>query len=215
MKSKLKAILKMNLSDRQRRILIAEDVLGIYGVERISGATGISINHVYAELKVMKESQVRSTYLVLTEDDIKPKDLHVDNTETVTNAHVDNKPQLGINTNEDNNNHYLDIYNIYPKKKDKKRGEQVFKGLIKKGYSKSFLLQCIENYLDSNDNGEESIRADPGKRVRDRDPNHIKALPVLLGPNEYFLEFKKLEGPKEKPIEPFIDEDNSISNLLV
>ena len=102
----------MNLSDRQRRILIAEDVLGIYGVERISGATGISINHVYAELKAMKESQVRSTYLVLTEDDIKPKDLHLDNTETITKTNEDNKPQLGINTNEDYNNNYLDIYNI-------------------------------------------------------------------------------------------------------
>ena len=204
----------MDLSDRQRRILICEHILGVYEPEKISTITGISINHVYAERKVMR-SQVRSTYLVLTEDDIKTKDLHVDNSETITKTNEDNKPQLGINTNEDNNNHYLDIYNIYPKKKDKKRGEQVFNGLIKKGYSKAFLLQCIENYLDSNDNGEESIRADPGKRVRDREPNHIKALPVLLGPQEYFLEFKNLDGPKDKPIEPFIDEDNSISNLLV
>ena len=195
----------MNLSDRQRRILIAEDVLGIYGVERISGATGISINHVYAELKAMKESQVRSTYLVLTEDDIKPKDLHVDNTETVTNTNEDNKPQLGINTNEDYNNNYLDIYNIYPKKTDKRRGEKLFKGLVKKGYSKSFLLQCVQNYLESGGNN----------RVRDRDPNYIKSIAVFLGPDQHFLEYSESSEPSQPPPEPFIDEDNSISNLLV
>ena len=195
----------MNLSDRQRRILIAEDVLGIYGVERISGATGISINHVYAELKAMKESQVRSTYLVLTEDDIKPKDLHVDNTETVTKTNEDNKPQLGINTNEDYNNNYLDIYNIYPKKTDKRRGEKLFKGLVKKGYSKSFLLQCVQNYLESGGNN----------RVRDRDPNYIKSIAVFLGPDQHFLEYSESSEPSQPPPEPFIDEDNSISNLLV
>ena len=195
----------MNLSDRQRRILIAEDVLGIYGVERISGATGISINHVYAELKAMQKSQVRSTYLVLTEDDIKPKDLHVDNTETVTNTNEDNKPQLGINTNEDYNNNYLDIYNIYPKKTDKRRGEKLFKGLVKKGYSKSFLLQCVQNYLDSGGNN----------RVRDRDPNYIKSIAVFLGPDQHFLEYSESSEPSQPPPEPFIDEDNSISNLLV
>ena len=195
----------MNLSDRQRRILIAEDVLGIYGVERISGATGISINHVYAELKAMKESQVRSTYLVLTEDDIKPKDLHVDSNETVTNTNENNKPQLGINTNEDYNNNYLDIYNIYPKKTDKRRGEKLFKGLVKKGYSKSFLLQCVQNYLDSGGNN----------RVRDRDPNYIKSIAVFLGPDQHFLEYSESSEPSQPPPEPFIDEDNSISNLLV
>ena len=195
----------MNLSDRQRRILIAEDVLGIYGVERISGATGISINHVYAELKAMKESQVRSTYLVLTEDDIKPKDLHVDNTETVTKTNEDNKPQLGINTNEDYNNNYLDIYNIYPKKTDKRRGEKLFKGLVKKGYSKSFLLQCVQNYLESGGNN----------RVRDRDPNYIKSIAVFLGPDQHFLEYSESSEPSQPPPESFIDEDNSISNLLV
>ena len=205
MKSKLKAILKMNLSDRQRRILIAEDVLGIYGVEHISGATGISINHVYAELKAMKESQVRSTYLVLTEDDIKPKDLHIDSNETVTNTNEDNKPQLGINTNEDYNNNYLDIYNIYPKKTDKRRGEKLFKGLVKKGYSKSFLLQCVQNYLESGGNN----------RVRDRDPNYIKSIAVFLGPDQHFLEYSESSEPSQPPPEPFIDEDNSISNLLV
>lgn len=205
MKSKLKAILKMNLSDRQRRILIAEDVLGIYGVEHISAITGISMNHVYAELKAMKESQVRSTYLVLTEDDIKPKDLHVDNTETVTNTNEDNKPQLGINTNEDYNNNYLDIYNIYPKKTDKRRGEKLFKGLVKKGYSKSFLLQCVQNYLESGGNN----------RVRDRDPNYIKSIAVFLGPDQHFLEYSESSEPSQPPPEPFIDEDNSISNLLV
>jgi len=204
-KSKLKAILKMNLSDRQRRILIAEDVLGIYGVEHISAITGISMNHVYAELKAMKESQVRSTYLVLTEDDIKPKDLHVDNTETVTNTNEDNKPQLGINTNEDYNNNYLDIYNIYPKKTDKRRGEKLFKGLVKKGYSKSFLLQCVQNYLESGGNN----------RVRDRDPNYIKSIAVFLGPDQHFLEYSESSEPSQPPPEPFIDEDNSISNLLV
>ena len=195
----------MNLSDRQRRILIAEDVLGIYGVERISAVTGISMNHVYAELKAMKESQVRSTYLVLTEDDIKPKDLHVDNTETVTNTNEDNKPQLGINTNEDYNNNYLDIYNIYPKKTDKRRGEKLFKGLVKKGYSKSFLLQCVQNYLDSGGNN----------RVRDRDPNYIKSIAVFLGPDQHFLEYSESSEPSQPPPEPFIDEDNSVSNLLV
>ena len=195
----------MNLSDRQRRILIAEDVLGIYGVERISGATGISINHVYAELKAMQKSQVRSTYLVLTEDDIKPKDLHVDNTETVTKTNEDNKPQLGINTNEDYNNNYLDIYNIYPKKTDKRRGEKLFKGLVKKGYSKSFLLQCVQNYLESGGNN----------RVRDRDPNYIKSIAVFLGPDQHFLEYSESSEPSQPPPEPFIDEDNSISNLLV
>ena len=195
----------MNLSDRQRRILIAEDVLGIYGVERISGATGISINHVYAELKAMKESQVRSTYLVLTEDDIKPKDLHVDSNETVTNTNEDNKPQLGINTNEDYNNNYLDIYNIYPKKTDKRRGEKLFKGLVKKGYTKAFLLQCVQNYLDSGGNN----------RVRDRDPNYIKSIAVFLGPDQHFLEYSESSEPSQPPPEPFIDEDNSISNLLV
>ena len=195
----------MNLSDRQRRILIAEDVLGIYGVERISGATGISMNHVYAELKAMKESQVRSTYLVLTEDDIKTKDLHVDNTETVTNTNEDNKPQLSINTNEDYNNNYLDIYNIYPKKTDKRRGEKLFKGLVKKGYSKSFLLQCVQNYLDSGGNN----------RVRDRDPNYIKSIAVFLGPDQHFLEYSESSEPSQPPPERFIDEDNSISNLLV
>ena len=205
MKSKLKAILKMNLSDRQRRILIAEDVLGIYGVERISGATGISINHVYAELKAMQKSQVRSTYLVLTEDDIKPKDLHVDNSETITKTNEDNKPQLGINTNEDYNNNYLDIYNIYPKKTDKRRGEKLFKGLVKKGYSKSFLLQCVQNYLESGGNN----------RVRDRDPNYIKSIAVFLGPDQHFLEYSESSEPSQPPPEPFIDEDNSISNLLV
>jgi len=195
----------MNLSDRQRRILIAEDVLGIYGVEHISAITGISMNHVYAELKAMKESQVRSTYLVLTEDDIKPKDLHVDNTETVTNTNEDNKPQLGINTNEDYNNNYLDIYNIYPKKTDKRRGEKLFKGLVKKGYSKSFLLQCVQNYLESGGNN----------RVRDRDPNYIKSIAVFLGPDQHFLEYSESSEPSQPPPEPFIDEDNSISNLLV
>ena len=205
MKSKLKAILKMNLSDRQRRILIAEDVLGIYGVEHISAITGISMNHVYAELKAMKESQVRSTYLVLTEDDIKPKDLHVDNTETITNTNEDNKPQLGINTNEDYNNNYLDIYNIYPKKTDKRRGEKLFKGLVKKGYSKSFLLQCVQNYLESGGNN----------RVRDRDPNYIKSIAVFLGPDQHFLEYSESSEPSQPSPEPFIDEDNSISNLLV
>ena len=175
----------MNLSDRQRRILIAEDVLGIYGVERISGATGISMNHVYAELKAMKESQVRSTYLVLTEDDIKTKDLHVDSNETVTNTNEDNKPQLSINTNEDYNNNYLDIYNIYPKKTDKRRGEKLFKGLVKKGYSKSFLLQCVQNYLDSGGNN----------RVRDRDPNYIKSIAVFLGPDQHFLEYSESSEP--------------------
>jgi len=204
-KSKLKAILKMNLSDRQRRILIAEDVLGIYGVEHISAITGISMNHVYAELKAMKESQVRSTYLVLTEHDIKPKDLHVDNTETITKTNEDNKPQLGINTNEDYNNNYLDIYNIYPKKTDKRRGEKLFKGLVKKGYSKSFLLQCVQNYLESGGNN----------RVRDRDPNYIKSIAVFLGPDQHFLEYSESSEPSQPPPEPFIDEDNSISNLLV
>ena len=195
----------MNLSDRQRRILIAEDFLGIYGVERISGATGISINHVYAELKAMQKSQVRSTYLVLTEDDIKPKDLHVDNTETITKTNEDNKPQLGINTNEDYNNNYLDIYNIYPKKTDKRRGEKLFKGLVKKGYSKSFLLQCVQNYLESGGNN----------RVRDRDPIYIKSIAVFLGPDQHFLEYSESSEPSQPPPEPFIDEDNSISNLLV
>ena len=195
----------MNLSDRQRRILIAEDVLGIYGVEHISAITGISMNHVYAELKAMKESQVRSTYLVLTEDDIKTKDLHVDNTETVTKTNEDNKPQLGINTNEDNNNHYLDIYNIYPKKTDKRRGEKLFKVLVKKGYSKSFLLQCVQNYLKSGGNN----------RVRDRDPNYIKSIAVFLGPDQHFLEYSESSEPSQPSPEPFIDEDNSISNLLV
>lgn len=195
----------MNLSDRQRRILIAEDVLGIYGVEHISAITGISMNHVYAELKAMKESQVRSTYLVLTEDDIKPKDLHVDSNETVTNTNEDNKPQLGINTNEDYNNNYLDIYNIYPKKTDKRRGEKLFKGLVKKGYSKSFLLQCVQNYLESGGNN----------RVRDRDPNYIKSIAVFLGPDQHFLEYSESSEPSQPPPEPFIDEDNSISNLLV
>ena len=195
----------MNLSDRQRRILIAEDVLGIYGVEHISAITGISMNHVYAELKAMKESQVRSTYLVLTEDDIKPKDLHIDSNETVTNTNEDNKPQLGINTNEDYNNNYLDIYNIYPKKTDKRRGEKLFKGLVKKGYSKSFLLQCVQNYLESGGNN----------RVRDRDPNYIKSIAVFLGPDQHFLEYSESSEPSQPPPEPFIDEDNSISNLLV
>ena len=195
----------MNLSDRQRRILIAEDVLGIYGVEHISAITGISMNHVYAELKAMKESQVRSTYLVLTEDDIKPKDLHVDNTETITKTNEDNKPQLGINTNEDYNNNYLDIYNIYPKKTDKRRGEKLFKGLVKKGYSKSFLLQCVQNYLESGGNN----------RVRDRDPNYIKSIAVFLGPDQHFLEYSESSEPSQPTPEPFIDEDNSISNLLV
>jgi len=195
----------MNLSDRQRRILIAEDVLGIYGVEHISAITGISMNHVYAELKAMKESQVRSTYLVLTENDIKPKDLHVDNTKTITKTNEDNKPQLGINTNEDYNNNYLDIYNIYPKKTDKRRGEKLFKGLVKKGYSKSFLLQCVQNYLESGGNN----------RVRDRDPNYIKSIAVFLGPDQHFLEYSESSEPSQPPPEPFIDEDNSISNLLV
>ena len=195
----------MNLSDRQRRILIAEDVLGIYGVERISAVTGISINHVYAELKAMKESQVRSTYLVLTEHDILTKDVHVDSNETITNAHGDNKPQLAINTNEDYNNNYLDIYNIYPKKTDKRRGEKLFKGLVKKGYTKAFLLQCVQNYLDSGGNN----------RVRDRDPNYIKSIAVFLGPDQHFLEYSESSEPSQPPPEPFIEEDNSISNLLV
>ena len=194
----------MDLSDRQRRILICEHILGVYEPEKISTITGISINHVYAERKVIR-SQVRSTYLVLTEDDIKTKDLHVDNNETVTNAHEDNKPQLGINTNEDYNNNYLDIYNIYPKKTDKRRGEKLFKGLVKKGYSKSFLLQCVQNYLDSGGNN----------RVRDRDPNYIKSIAVFLGPDQHFLEYSESSEPSQPPPEPFIDEDNSISNLLV
>ena len=204
MKSKLKELLKMDLSDRQRRILICEHILGVYEPEKISTITGISINHVYAERKVMR-SQVRSTYLVLTEDDIKTKDLHLDSNETITNAHVDNKPQLGINTNEDYNNNYLDIYNIYPKKTDKRRGEKLFKGLVKKGYSKSFLLQCVQNYLDSGGNN----------RVRDRDPNYIKSIAVFLGPDQHFLEYSESSEPSQPPPEPFIDEDNSISNLLV
>ena len=194
----------MDLSDRQRRILICEHILGVYEPEKISTITGISINHVYAERKVMR-SQVRSTYLVLTEDDIKTKDLHVDNTETITKTNEDNKPQLGINTNEDYNNNYLDIYNIYPKKTDKRRGEKLFKGLVKKGYSKSFLLQCVQNYLDSGGNN----------RVRDRDPNYIKSIAVFLGPDQHFLEYSESSEPSQPPPEPFIDEDNSISNLLV
>ena len=194
----------MDLSDRQRRILICEHILGVYEPEKISTITGISINHVYAERKVMR-SQVRSTYLVLTEDDIKTKDLHLDNTETVTNTNEDNKPQLGINTNEDYNNNYLDIYNIYPKKTDKRRGEKLFKGLVKKGYSKSFLLQCVQNYLESGGNN----------RVRDRDPNYIKSIAVFLGPDQHFLEYSESSEPSQPPPESFIDEDNSISNLLV
>ena len=194
----------MDLSDRQRRILICEHILGVYEPEKISTITGISINHVYAERKVMR-SQVRSTYLVLTEDDIKTNDLHLDNTETITNTNEDNKPQLGINTNEDNNNHYLDIYNIYPKMTDKRRGEKLFKGLVKKGYSKSFLLQCVQNYLESGGNN----------RVRDRDPNYIKSIAVFLGPDQHFLEYSESSEPSQPPPEPFIDEDNSISNLLV
>lgn len=208
MKSKLKAILKMELSDRQRRILIAEDVLGIYGVERISAVTGISINHVYAESKVMKESQVRSTYLVLTEHDILTKDLHVDSNETITNMNADGDriPPSKDNTNVDvYSNDYIDIYTQYPKKTDKRRGEKVFKSLIKNGYSKSFLLQCVQNYLDSGGNN----------RVRDRDPNYIKSLAVFLGPDRHFLEYSESSEPSQPPPEPFIDEDNSISNLLV
>jgi hypothetical protein len=206
-KSKLKAILKMNLSDRQRRILIAEDVLGIYGVERISGATGISINHVYAELKAMKESQVRSTYLVLTEDDIKPKDLHVDNTETVTNAHVNNKPQLGIKSKRSYkfNDDYIDIYSTYPKQADKQRGDKNYRKLIKEGYTKSFLLQCVENYLNSGDK----------TKVRDRDVDYIKSLANFFGQDQVFLDYKETSTSLRPPPEPFIDEDNSISNLLV
>ena len=194
----------MDLSDRQRRILICEHILGVYEPEKISTITGISINHVYAERKVMR-SQVRSTYLVLTEDDIKTKDLHVDNTETITNTNEDNKPQLGINTNEDYNNNYLDIYNIYPKKTDKRRGEKLFKGLVKKGYSKSFLLQCVQNYLESGGNN----------RVRDRDPIYIKSIAVFLGPDQHFLEYSESSEPSQPPPEPFIDDENSISNLLV
>tara|TARA_R100000808_G_scaffold2671_1_gene10276 strand:+ start:245 stop:868 length:624 start_codon:yes stop_codon:yes gene_type:complete len=206
-KSKLKAILKMNLSDRQRRILIAEDVLGIYGVEHISAVTGISMNHVYAELKAMKESQVRSTYLVLTEDDIKPKDLHVDNTETVTNAHVDNKPQLGIKSKRSYkfNDDYIDIYSKYPKQVDKQRGDKNYRKLVKEGYTKSFLLQCVENYLNSGDK----------TKVRDRDVDYIKSLANFFGTDQVFLEYKETSTSLRPPPEPFIDEDNSISNLLV
>lgn len=208
MKSKLKAILKMELSDRQRRILIAEDVLGIYGVERISAVTGISMNHVYTELKVMKESQVRSTYLVLTEHDILTKDVDVDSNETITNMNADGDriPPSKDNTNVDvYSNDYIDIYTQYPKKTDKRRGEKVFKSLIKNGYSKSFLLQCVQNYLDSGGNN----------RVRDRDPNYIKSLAVFLGPDQHFLEYSESSEPSQPPPKPFIDEDNSISNLLV
>ena len=197
----------MNLSDRQRRILIAEDVLGIYGVERISGATGISINHVYAELKAMKESQVRSTYLVLTEDDIKPKDLHVDNTETVTNAHVDNKPQLGIKSKRSYkfNDDYIDIYSKYPKQADKQRGDKNYRKLVKEGYTKSFLLQCVENYLNSGDK----------TKVRDRDVDYIKSLANFFGQDQVFLDYKETSTSLRPPPEPFIDDENSISNLLV
>jgi len=200
-KSKLKALLKMPLTDRQRRILIVEECLGIYEKEKIATITGISINHIYAELKAMK-SQVRSTYLVLTEQDIyNNKDLHLDNNETVDNGV--NKPQLALKTNEDYNKHYLDIYNIYPKKSDKRRGEKIFKQLLKKGHTKEFILQCVMNYLESG--GE--------NRVKDRDPTYVKSIAVLLGPDEHYLEYAKSSDP-DAPPKTYEDETNSISNLL-
>ena len=196
----------MDLSDRQRRILICEHILGVYEPEKISTITGISINHVYAERKVMR-SQVRSTYMVLTEDDIKPKDLHVDSNETVTNAHIDNKPQLGIKSKRSYkfNDDYIDIYSKYPKQAYKQRGDKNYLKLIKEGDTKSFLLQCVENYLNSGDK----------TKVRDRDVDYIKSLANFFGQDQVFLDYKETSTSLRPPPEPFIDEDNSISNLLV
>ena len=192
----------MDLTDRQRRILLAEQCLGIYGVQNISRATGISINHVYSELSKMRQSQVRSTYSVLGEIDNK---LYNDNLDsTVDKSSNDQSIAIEHVPSNDHkyNNDYLDIYNKYPKRTEKMRGEREYKKLIKKGFAKEFLLQCVMNYLDSGTT----------EKVRDRDPQYIKSLAVFFGRDQHFLDYQKQE--ETVPEEPYQEEDNSIANLL-
>jgi len=197
--SKLKELLKMpNLSDRQRRILIAEDVLGIYGVEKISLATGISINHVYSELRKMGKSQVRSTYLVL--GDIYNNKPQLDSNETIKV-----EPQSTKKTNEVKySDEYLEIYSLWPKKEEKSLGFKAYKKLLKNGHTKLFLLQCVQNYLESGGDN----------KVKDRDPQYVKGIAKFFN-QELFMDYAKSSDPSAPEPKPFIEEDNSISKLLV
>ena len=110
MKSKLKELIKMDLTDRQRRILLAEHCLGIYGVQNISRATGISINHVYSELSKMRQSQVRSTYSVLGEIDNKLYNDNLDSTVDKSSTNQSIAIEHVPSNDHKYNNDYLDIY---------------------------------------------------------------------------------------------------------
>ena len=202
MKNKLKKLLKENLNDRQRRILIIKECLEIDDILQISNITGISINHIYSELKKIKylvrtKDQVPSTYPVPEKDSAIIYNNISKSVNDTSNTSVSIAESISENISQHKyNDRYLDIWEIYPKKTDKRSGERKFLLLLKK-YSVEFLKGCVMNYLDS---------------VRDREPDYIKSLAVFFGRDQHYLEYSEKEDEHMKVMDS--EPDNSLKNLL-
>lgn len=202
MKTKLKELLKENLNDRQRRILISQECLGAKTVHKISEITGIPLNHVYSEMKTIR-SVVRTADLVpSTEYGLEAKTAIIYN--NISKAKEINLCKSKTELEKESispynyNIKYLALYDLYPKKTDKRSGERKYL-LLSKKYKHEEILRFIQNYL---------------RTVSDREPEYIKSLAVFLGRDQHYLEYSDeeskehhIEATKNNPI-------NSLSNIL-